>query len=348
VSGSVNLGDAEEVARLTDEKMQSAVIKAVKADPFTSARSAVDKLIAEDKRVAKVREARKKADEQGLKVIPFEDVEEGLVMYVEATEDYDGVGVKPKDHAKLTCNAVSIDPNGRTIQVCTDPETHFAPVVDLRKDKDAGKADAEAKAGREDAPKDEPKSAEELATERAVAREKAAAKALSDARKGRAEFIVDQLLAGRLPARGDVTERIVWGLMQRAGAAETNLAVKWLGIEIPAPKEGESAWEAPTHHQLLAEYATKNTDNLMRAGLALALAVGEEPLRSEYRTGWTSEDDARHFSFLEARGYKTGSAENKKLGRKAPVKKGASTKAPSKTTAKREPKTGSKRVAVKA
>jgi ParB family chromosome partitioning protein len=348
-SGSLTLANAEEIARLSDEKDMESVARAIDSDPLMPVRSAVDRISAEEQRTSRVRKAQEAAKKKGIKVVPLDDVISGEVAIVADTdeamaaammyaEEYVPVsGIK--DHDKLDCSAVTVDENGTTFPVCLRPEEHEGygdePVADV--------TDLASKRGKTDQSKDdvvspktqpgekpqEPRelSPEEKAAARRREKEAAEAKALKTAREGREQFMAS-LLQGRLPAKAETVNRVIWGFIQRAGAGESKSAVKLLGIEYDKPAEG---WqESMAAEKALLDYAAKNDDSLLRVGLALALAVGEGDVNFAHNEAWQG-NDVRHMTWLEERGYSISPIEAKRLGRKASGREG---KAPTKSTAK--------------
>jgi len=78
---------------------------------------------------------------------------------------------------------------------------------------------------------------------------------------------------------------------------------------------GQEVNDGDDAHKALESYAARGSEEAARAGLALALAVGDGLLDSTWTTDWTR---ARvHLEFLERHGYVLSDAERLELGQAA-------------------------------
>ena len=81
----------------------------------------------------------------------------------------------------------------------------------------------------------------------------------------------------------------------------------------PAGRGGPGVSDGGDAHTALATYAAQGPDQAARAGLALALAMGDQILDSTWGADWTR---ARvHLEFLERHGYVLSDVERQELDR---------------------------------
>ena len=105
-------------------------------------------------------------------------------------------------------------------------------------------------------------------------------------------MLSDWRAVGRPGNLGSASRGWIWGLLDVAGQEVSN---------------GDDA------HAALETYAAQGPDQAARAGLALALALGDQILDSAWSGDWTR---ARvHLEFLQRHGYVLSDAERQELDR---------------------------------
>jgi ParB/RepB/Spo0J family partition protein len=281
VSGGIQLGQALELAKIAeDPKRVARVLKAVKDDPG----GADWRIRAEVRDVEAQREAEAKAEKlksSGVKVLKWPAGGWYGSKVVAQVGQYGPLShVKAKDHEKQPCHAVSVDPYGRVVALCTKPKSHPAP-----------KTPAAVKR------------ITETEEHRAIRQH---LEALHTAEGPRWAFIA-KLLGKPLPK--DADDHVRWSVIDPSEDVweDQRLAVRFLGIKRGTSKLDDLG--------LLARYATGRVRGaLPRTALAVALASGEASMTSGSDSGIL----ARHRSFLERAGYKLCDAERLELEGKAP------------------------------
>lgn len=192
--------------------------------------------------------------------------------------DYDAIGITVAKHQKEPCHAAAIDQHAKVIYVCTNPKNHPGA-------------------------KQPPRSLNQSPGQRAANKKRLEEqKQQREAQSVRTDFIAKLL---KDPKKGSVGPFILDQFVQHASSDEARIALELLRGEKPK-KDGSGYFP-----DMLSKYAEKGENELWRAGLALAFATGEMPLRSGYGRGKAGN---RYVAFLQASGYKLKPIE-KKAGR---------------------------------
>ena len=202
---------------------------------------------------------------------------------------WQGLSISEATHAGEPCHAVTIDPRrGSLVAICSDFHRH----------------PEEAKEGgllRGVASRNEDQK-EEARRKRQHNKDRRAAEAERIA-------FMEKLVGGRI-RQGDVVERLVGALLEeQSNDRAARRACELLGVEVPKGQYGPDAKKG------LADYAAQGAEFLTRAGLALALGIAEDPLRSDYPSFRAA---GAHFAYLERCGYGVSLAERLELKGKAP------------------------------
>ncbi|MGH2683016.1 MAG: ParB/RepB/Spo0J family partition protein [Actinomycetota bacterium] len=283
-AGGITVADAVELTKLKDRpKSVKKVVKEAGTGYY-----AVDNLVERELQAIKRTEERAvKLEELKAKSVTIlkdrPGYEKGQPKRIDAYGDM--AHVDARKHAKEPCHAVYVDEWGEAVKYCTEPKNHPRP-------KEQTKAPRETKAEREKRERRE---------------------GLDKAAEVRMAFM-QKLVAGRVP-KVEANELIAHSLIEVVdenwyGDVE-DLVEKILQLEEPEEEEPEGAsldgdFGAPSFQAFL-----KETDDWIRAALAVALAVGEDALT---RYGdWSAPRAERHLSFLKRQGYRTSVAEREQL-----------------------------------
>jgi hypothetical protein len=168
------------------------------------------------------------------------------------------VNVPLAKHAVLACHAAAVGRDGTVTWVCTRPEVHARGARDQ-----VGVAKEEARQREE------------------RARRRAEGKALREAQERRAVILRAALqeTTARRPQDALLTIARQW-----IATALDNRDVR-VALELLQLEPGERQWGGRDYVGALRVYAARGDDEAVRAALALALAVGEDPWRSRSRAG---------------------------------------------------------------
>jgi ParB family transcriptional regulator, chromosome partitioning protein len=297
-AGGITVAGGVALARLKDHPTRLR-----QASRSNDIESAVARQVEELEREKKVRAEQKAAHDEGLTVIELTSVDAygynleppaGAIAIVK-NGGWNVLKLDPAKHAGEPCHAVAIHP--RTLErraYCTD-RTRHPKAKTLSEEQQMAGGHGISKAERERAEKE------------SVARERAEA--------SRRAFIAN-LLAAKKPPK-EAVERIAYGLLGLAEydgyEDEAEFACQLLGLlPFETSEEEEAAAadggaEEPLPFELLYERAATSEGELVRVGLAMALALGE---RQPYHM---RESRGRHLRFLEQLGYKLSVGEKKKL-----------------------------------
>lgn len=196
---------------------------------------------------------------------------------------WDGVDMKPAEHAKLDCHAAAVHPfSGKRVAVCRDPAKHG------RRKSQGGSAPTAAQKKRKEHDRH-----------------------LAQATKARHAFL--RQLLKRKPAKADAIERIVDSLIREAHQAALRIACTLLELE-PERKKNPYGADSIDYAGALRAAAKTEPDRL-RVGLAVAAGAKEESIA----TYWSSfERHKPYFEQLAANGYEISKPEQLELDGKAP------------------------------
>lgn len=270
-SGRITLADAEQLIQLADhpEALQR-VLK--RPDHQTVAQAAgreVQQIETAKKHERAIAEA-KRGKAPFVEATPDKWGAAHLPDGIEYVGEWQAVGVKPKEHTKLKCHAVTVDGRGSIVPVCTDPDSH--PVEDDDDSPIAGWRERDR--GRE----------EQTKKLHAIAKDRRA--------------FVTELIGQPRPSKDESFTLLVDAAIACSGQTPKAAACKLL--EIDAPKGG--AYNSRDYAKGLREYAADGETARLRVALALALGWTEESLPTWGGASWA--DHQQHFAFLEANGYK--------------------------------------------
>lgn len=237
--------------------------------------------------------AQEKLRSEGATVVEYPDYRAKAKVLGKWSLDLDA-----RKHSKEPCHAKAVDPQGKIVNVCTDPQRH------------ANKGASELKAkGLDGGHSEDPQRAKAKKEE----------KARRQAAKVRLE-LMRSITAKKKHALGDVMELVAGQLVRSVhDSARSRLACEILQVK-PKGKYGYS--------QALEEFASAGGQELLRAALAVALAIGDDPFQKE--RVWNPDPSVGpHFDFLIRHGYEADPAELKLLKKmKVTLRATAAPKAP--------------------
>jgi ParB family chromosome partitioning protein len=193
-------------------------------------------------------------------------------------------GVDEDAHASEPCHAASVNPAGEIVAVCTDPSRHPRPEPSVITPELSPERQAEIEA------------------------ERARRDALNAAAEARRSFLT-KLLTQRI-AKGEVLQHVSLIFVSVGdGLSWEHYEDAWGLLHVA----GQKVSHGDDVHAALATYAAQGPDQAARAGLALALALGDQILDSTWSADWTR---ARvHLEFLQRHGYVLSDAERQELDR---------------------------------
>jgi hypothetical protein len=193
-------------------------------------------------------------------------------------------GIDDEAHATEPCHAASVNPAGEVVAVCTDPSRHPRPESTII------------------TPEISPERQAEIETERARR------DALNAATEARRTFLC-KLLTQRI-AKGEVLQHVSLIFVSAGdGLSWEDYEDAWGLLDVA----GQEINDGGDAHAALEIYAAQGPDQAALAGLALALAIGDQILDSTWGADWTR---ARvHLEFLQRHGYVLSDAERQELDR---------------------------------
>jgi ParB family transcriptional regulator, chromosome partitioning protein len=258
-SGGIKIEDAQELARLKDPKLISAVAKKSPGMIQHNVGTELAKLEREKKLATAVRALEKEKGKEKVVALTGDQygqnikAPKGMVPVIaESHWSFpDAIVMKAAEHGKLKCNLFAVHPRTfQTVAVCSDPKSHGPTAAETKKAANL-KRDEEAKARQE---------AWQGITER------------------RREFLKTLLVK---PKPEVVLEFCYLALTSNFGywhaTDDLGLAVELLGIEPKIHKDEEDGeeWEVDADEQL-AERAAKSAADRLRVTMAIAAAQLDE------------------------------------------------------------------------
>lgn len=265
-SGRITVDQARELAPLKDAPT---IVKRLLDGPIRNLDWAVKHELAEIDRLNVTAELRQQLDARKIRVVDYPDYGQWQRSKHKplSGNDYDGIGIDTRKHAKEPCHAACITDGrhgekAKIVYVCTDPSRHTSK----------GQSTIKA-ASSEKAVDEKTKKADE-------------ARGRREANKARLE-ILRKILATRTQ-KTELLEHILQTYVRRYVAA-ARLVCELLDIEVPKGTSAET---------LVKRYAAKGGVPLFRAALAIALADREKVLREG--SAWSTD---AHYALLNTFGY---------------------------------------------
>jgi ParB family chromosome partitioning protein len=281
-SGGITLPDAGELARLAKhpERLEAA---RKQARSYGTVEAAVREQLRQQEAEAAAKKALKEVRSKG---VPVVDWPKGSWYSEQARPVSYLAGIEEQAHASEPCHAASVNPAGEVVWICTDPGRHPRPETSWSP----------------------PELTEEQQAQREA--ERMHREALNAAGDARRSFLC-KLLTQRI-AKGELLSHV--GLIFVSGGdglAWEDYEQAWGLLDVA----GQEVSDGDDAHKALESYAARGPEEAARAGLALALAIGDGFLDSTWSTDWTR---ARvHLEFLERHGYVLSDAERQELDRAA-------------------------------
>jgi ParB family chromosome partitioning protein len=278
-SGGITLPDAAALARLAKypERLE---VTHKQARTYGGIEAAVREQLRQQEAEAAAKKALKDLRSKGVTVLDWPKV--GYWSREQARPVSYLAGVDEDAHTIEPCHAASVNPAGEVVWICTDPGRHPRPEPIWSP----------------------PEISEEQQAEREA--ERLHREALNAAGDARRSFIC-KLLTQRI-AKGEVLSyvaRIFVSTGDRLAWEDYEEAWGLLDVAGQEVSDGDDA------HKALESYAARGPEEAARAGLALALAIGDGFLDSTWSTDWTR---ARvHLEFLQRHGYILSDAERQEL-----------------------------------
>ena len=282
-SGGITLPDAAELARLAKwpDRLEAARRQSRNNG---GVEAAVREQLRQQEAEANVKKARKELRAQGITVV---DWPKGGSWYSEQARPVSFLaGIDEETHASEPCHAASVNPAAEVVWICTDPARH---------------------------PRPEPSwSPPELSPDQLAQREadRLHREALNTAGDARRSFLC-KLLTKRI-ATGEVLSHVARIFVSGGdGLAWEDYEEAWGLLDVA----GQEVSDGDDAHKALESYAARGPAEAARAGLALALALGDGFLDSTWSTDWSR---ARvHLEFLQRHGYVLSDAERQELDQAA-------------------------------
>lgn len=284
-SGGITIGDALELAKLTE--YPAALTEALKKmrDWRWPAATAVNEQLRDLERLKKVEAEIERVKASGIPYIKNDgnySAPKGT-MWVDPN-GWDSLQMKIGAHSKLPCHAATVDRNGTRCYLCTDPKSH------------AGDAKAMAVVTRD----------------RRVERSKAHQKEIRAAQRTR-RAKVTEILKQRHPA-GELLELLVLSLIRETWQSKRKIACELLGIDADTFKPRTAAGDHADKWTVALETEAAKPGRIGSVGLALAFSATEETIGRAH--GW--QGHGAYFEWLKSRGYEITPAEKLALNGKAP------------------------------
>jgi ParB/RepB/Spo0J family partition protein len=297
-SGGISLPDAYELTRLVEagdhgksvDHVKHAMEERKRNGYFRDMKQVVDQELEVRERQRKADATRARLQSEGVKLLkdvdyPYYSPPAGTIRL---GKDFGNLDIPVHEHAKLPCHRAAVVKNtGSATYLCNDPQSHL-------KGKDGKKlannlpTNAVVDRKKEQVEKAKREADNQVLAEAAAARKKLLARALkSRVPKTAAAHILIQILL-------DVANKDY-------EVAETTAEL--LGIKQAKMTDSQRGLEAA-----IVKFATKSTDNLWRAALAVSFAIPEFQLDEGY--GQKAVLD-RHMAYLKKLGYLATPAENR-------------------------------------
>jgi hypothetical protein len=278
-SGGITLPDAAELARLArwPERLEAAR-KQSRSNGGIEA--AVREQLRQQEAEAAAKKAAKALRSQGIPVIDWPKYSSWHGQQARPVSFLQSVDEEA--HATEPCHAASVNPAGEIVAVCTDPSRHPRPEPSVITPELSPERQAEIEA------------------------ERARRDPLNAAAEARRTFLC-KLLTQRV-AKGEVLEHVSL-IFVSAGPTWEDYEDAWGLLDVA----GQEVSDGGDAHEALQSYAAQGPDQAARAGLALALTIGDQILDSTWGADWTR---ARvHLEFLKRHGYVLSDAERQEMDR---------------------------------
>jgi ParB-like chromosome segregation protein Spo0J len=280
-SGGITLPDAAELARLAKwpDRLEAARKQSRNNGGIEAA---VREQLRQQEAEATAKKAAKALRSQGIPVIDWPKYSSWHgqparpVSFLQSVDE--------EAHATEPCHAASVNPAGEIVAVCTDPSRHPRPEPSVI------------------TPELSPERQAEIEAERS---RRDVLNAAADARRA----FLCKLLTQRI-AKGEVLQHVSLIFVSVGdGLSWEDYEDAWGLLDLA----GQEVTDGGDAHEALQSYAAQGPDQAARAGLALALAIGDQILDSTWGADWTRAQV--HLEFLQRHGYVLSDAERQEFDR---------------------------------